>query len=93
MNRWIKTCPPFESKPAFSLAGCPRQVFGLESYLLVATSQLAGASQCRMQRSFSLPLRGSPGFSPGSLFNAFHWRAYLESMRIAHELRYREDSS
>src|SRR5258708_13223860 len=60
----------------------PRQVFGLMGYLLLATSQLLCRNQCQVQGSFPIPLRGSPGLSPGSLLSAPVRRHTLEDWSI-----------
>ena len=71
-------CPPTgppgrTDEGCFSLARCG-QVFGLVStsafagFLLSTASQPRKASACRGVRS-QLPLRGSPGFAPGSLLS------------------------
>ena len=72
MGMPIPTSLPSEARDLNTPVGrAIRQVFGLAGSTLLAHASQSGVDQCS-ELSFRscLPLRDSPGFSPGSLFTA-----------------------
>jgi hypothetical protein len=73
-------------RQVFGLTGTSALRFGFAAFLLAVTSHFDKAKQCQTHEASiggggsCLPLRGSPGFSPGSLLRC-HLPQQVEAYR------------
>ena len=63
--------PPLGVSDSVPYGTCSRQVFGLAGYLLAPASQFMAEPVLNQSFRSCLPLRGSSGFLPDSLFSLF----------------------